>query len=62
MKKSSHTFYSDKRASLKKSEFTENNLEAIRAHINSLSRDIGHDKRAKSKKEYLNTDLNVNRL
>ncbi|KAJ8930507.1 hypothetical protein NQ314_016691 [Rhamnusium bicolor] len=57
-KKLGETFYSDKRTCHKKSKFSENNREAIRAYINLIPRDVGHYTRTKSDKEYLSPDLN----
>ncbi|KAJ8931556.1 hypothetical protein NQ314_015502 [Rhamnusium bicolor] len=60
--KAGETFYNDKRTCHKKSKFSENDRNAIKAHVNSVPRDVGHYTRAKSDKEYLSPDLNINRL
>nr|CAI5841801.1 unnamed protein product [Callosobruchus analis] len=52
----------DKRTCHKTSKFSENDRNAIRDHVNSLPRDVGHYTRAKSDKEYLSPDLNLHRL
>lgn len=61
-KKAGDTFYVDRRTCHKKSKFSETDREAIKAHINLIPRDVGHYTRAKSDKEYLSPDLNINRL
>lgn len=61
-KKLGETCYVDKRTNHKKSRYSPQDKNLVKAHINSIPRDESHYSRAKSSKQYLSPDLNINRL
>ena len=61
-KKEGHTTFKDKRGGVKKFKYTLHDRQIVKDHINSFPRDESHYSRAKSEKEYLSPDLNVNKL
>lgn len=62
-KKSGDVVYKEKRGNKKKMrKFTENDEELVIEHIQSFPREQSHYSRLKTQKEYLSSDLNMNRL
>lgn len=61
-KKQGETTFVDKRKRNYSSKFTQEDRLRVKGHIMSIPRDISHYTRAKSAKEFLSPDLNINRL
>ncbi|KAL4126409.1 hypothetical protein QTP88_010631 [Uroleucon formosanum] len=61
-KKAGFNTFKDKRGGVKTFKYTLKDRQMVKNHINSFPRDESHYSRAKSEKEYLSPDLNMNRI
>lgn len=61
-KKEGSVIFKDKRGGLKRFKYTLQDRQMVKNHINEFPREESHYNRNKSEKEYLSSDLNVNRL
>lgn len=61
-KKMGESTFVDKRRRTCPGKYTLDDILSVREHINSIPRDVSHYARAKSNREFLSPDLNINRL